>query len=93
MNSMAKMKHQDGYAPSAEETKKLNEIVSWLEDNGYRGIMMIHKGEIAVAWANVEDAEEVRHSIINSLGHIVEESEEAAVAIAHGMMKAVKQIQ
>ena len=40
-----------------------------------------------------EDAEEVRHSIINSLGHIVEESEEAAVAIAHGMMKAVKQIQ
>lgn len=90
---MAKMKHQDGYAPSAEETKKLNEIVSWLEDNGYRGIMMIHKGEIAVSWANVEDAEEVRHSIINSLGHIVDESEEAAVAIAHGMMQAIKQIQ
>lgn len=87
------MKHQDGYAPSPEETKKLNEIVSWLEDNGFRGIMMIHKGKIAVSWANVEDAEEVRHSIVNTLGHIVEESEEAAVAIAHGMMKALKQIQ
>lgn len=90
---MAKMKHQDGYAPSAEETKKLNEIVSWLEDNGYHGMMIIHKGEIAVSWASVEDAEEVRHSIVNSLGHIVDESQETAVAIAHGMMKAVKQIQ
>lgn len=90
---MAKMKHQDGYAPSAEDTKKLNEIVSWLEANGYHGMMMIHKGEIAVSWANVKDAEEVRHSIVNSLGHIVEESEKAAVAIAHGMMKALKQIQ
>ena len=46
-----------------------------------------------MSWANVEDAEEVRHSIVNTLGHIVEESEEAAVAIAHGMMKALKQIQ
>lgn len=90
---MAKMKHQDGYAPSAEETKKLNEIISWLEDNGYNGMMIIHKGEMAVSWAKVEDAEEVRHSIVNSLGHIVEESEEAAVAIALGMMKAVEQIQ
>ena len=90
---MAKMKHQDGYAPSAEETKKLNEIVSWLEDNGYRGIMTIHKGGIAVSWTNVEDAEEVRHSIINFLGLVVAESEEAAVAIVHGMMKALKQIQ
>lgn len=86
------MKHQDGYGPSAEETRKLNEIVSWLEDNGYHGMIMIHKGEIAVSWANVEDAEDVRHSIVNSLGHIVEESEETAVAIAHGMMNAVKQI-
>lgn len=90
---MTKMKHLDGYAPSAEETKKLNEIVSWLEDNGYHGMMMIHKGEIAVSWAKVEDAEEVRHSIVNSLGHIVVESEDTAVVIAHGMMKAVKQIQ
>lgn len=90
---MAKMKHQDGYAPSAEETKKLNEIVSWLEDNGYHGMMMIHKGEIAVSWANVEDAEEVRHSIVNSISHIVEESEDTAVSIAHGMMKALEQIQ
>jgi hypothetical protein len=90
---MAKMKHQDGYAPSAEETKKLNEIISWLEDNGYHGMMMIHKGEIAVSWAYVASAEEVRHSIVNFLGHIVEESEDTAVAIAHGMMKAVKQIQ
>ena len=93
MSNMANMKHQDGCAPSAEETKKLNEIVSWLEDNGYHGMMMIHKGEIAVSWANVEDSEEVRHSIVNSLGHIVEESEDTAVAIAHGMMKALKQIQ
>ncbi|MBQ6958109.1 MAG: hypothetical protein IJP77_06090 [Bacteroidales bacterium] len=90
---MAKMKHLDGYAPSAKETKKLNKIVSWLKDNGYRGIMMIQKGEIAVSWTNIEDSEEVRHSIINFLGHVAEESEEAAVAIAHGMMKALKQIQ
>lgn len=90
---MAKMKHQDGYGPSAEETKKLNEIVSWIEDNGFHGMMMIHKGEIAVSWANVEGAEEVRHSIVNSISHIVEESEDTAVAIALGMMEAVKQIQ
>lgn len=90
---MAKMKHQDGYAPSAEETKKLNEIVSWLEDNGFHGMMMIHKGEIAVSWAHVENAEEVRHIIVNSISHIVEEGEDAALAIALGMMKALKQIQ
>ena len=90
---MANMKHQDGYAPSAEETKKLNEIVSWLEDNGYHGIMMIHKGEIAVSWANVKDVEDVRHTIINSLNHIFEDSEETAVVIVHGMIMAVKQIQ
>lgn len=93
MSNMAKMKHQDGYAPSAEETKKLNEIVSWLEDNGYHGMMMIHKGEIAVSWANVKDAEEVRHSIVNSISHIVEESKDTAVAIAHGMIMALNSIQ
>lgn len=87
------MKHQDGYAPSEEETKKLNEIVSWLEDNGYHGMMMIHKGEIGVSWANVEDAEEVRHSIVNSISHIAEESEDTAAAIALGMIMALNLIQ
>lgn len=90
---MAEMKHQDGYAPSAEETKKLNEIISWLEDNGYNGIMLIHKGEVGISWANVKDAEEVRHSIVNSLGHIVEENQETAISIIRGMAAAISQIQ
>lgn len=37
------MKHQDGYAPSAEDTEKLNEIMTWLDNNGYKGIVLIHK--------------------------------------------------
>ena len=87
------MKHQDGYDPSADETKKLNEIVSWLENNGYNGIMLIHKGEVGVSWANVKDAEEVRHSIVNSLCHIVEENQETAISIIRGMAAAISQIQ
>lgn len=66
------MKHMDGYAPSAEDTKKLNEIVTWLVDNGYSGIMLVHKGDIGVSWVSEPDADSVRHTLINSIGHILD---------------------
>ena len=92
LQSMEEMKHQDGFAPYAEETAKLNEMVTWLVDHGYNGIVLIHKGEVGVSWMHVKDAEEVRHTFINSLGHIMEESVEAATDLARGMALAVKQI-
>lgn len=86
------MKHQDGYAPSAEDTAKLNEIMTWLDDNGYKGIVLIHKGDIGVSWMNETDAEAIRHDFINALGHIADDSEDLAVALVHGMSMAVGQI-
>lgn len=89
---MEEMKHMDGYAPSAEDTKKLNEIVTWLVDNGYSGIMLVHKGDIGVSWVSEPDADSVRHTLINSIGHILDESTEAAVNLIGGMSMAVDQI-
>ena len=89
---MEEMKHMDGYAPSAEDTKKLNEIVTWLVDNGYSGIMLVHKGDIGVSWVSEPDADSVRHTLINSIGHILDESTEAAVNLMGGMSMAVDQI-
>lgn len=86
------MKHQDGYAPSAEDTAKLNEIMTWLDDNGYKGIVLIHKGDIGVSWMNETDAESIRHDFINALGHIADDSEDLAVALVRGMSMAVGQI-
>lgn len=86
------MKHMDGYAPSAEDTKKLNEIATWLVDNGYSGIMLVHKGNIGVSWVSEPDADSVRHTLINSIGHILDESTEAAVNLMDGMSMAVDQI-
>ena len=40
---MEEMKHLDGFAPSAEDTAKLNEFVTWLVEHGFQGIVMIHK--------------------------------------------------
>ena len=49
---MEEMKHLDGFAPSAEDTAKLNEFVTWLVEHGFQGIVMIHKGDIGVSrWA------------------------------------------
>ena len=89
---MEEMKHMDGYAPSAEDTKKLNEIVTWLVDNGYSGIMLVHKGDIGVSWVSEPDADSVRHTLINSIGHILDESTDAAVNLMGGMSMAVDQI-
>ena len=87
------MKHQDGFAPSAEETAKLNEVATWLEDHGYQGIMLLHKGDIGVSWVQDDKgAEGYRKTIINSLGHILAESKEAAMALLKGMAIAISQI-
>ena len=89
---MTKMKHQDGFAPSAEDTAKLNEIVGWLEDHGFHGIVLIHKDDIGVSWVNEEGADEIRHNLINSLGHICNENVEVAMEFLKGMVLAVNQI-
>ncbi len=90
---MEKMKHQDGVTPSAEDTAKLNEIVTWLVDHGFKGVLLVHKEDVGVSWVHEKDADAFRHLLINSLGHILEESEEAATAFLKGMVLAVKQIQ
>lgn len=89
---MEKMKHQDGFAPSAEDTAKLNEIVGWLEDHGFHGIMLIHKDDIGVSWVSEEGADKIRHDFINALGHIAKESPDSAVALMRGMAMALNQI-
>lgn len=61
------MKHQDGYAPSAEDTAKLNEIMTWLDNNGYKGIVLIHKGDIGVSWMNETDAEAIGREVLRRL--------------------------
>lgn len=82
------MKHQDGYKPSSEETAKLNEIMSWLVNNGYHGIVIIYKGDTAVSWLHAEDAEEIRHALINSASHIFRESPSAGMDFAKGVCMA-----
>lgn len=89
---MAKMKHMDGYGPSAEDTKKLNEIVTWLTDHGYHGMMLVHKDGIGVSFCNEQSAADVRHTIINSLGHIVDDKPDIATNMMLGMRMALKQI-
>lgn len=84
---MEKMKHQDGYAPSAEDTAKLNEIVTWLVDHGYGGIVLVHKGDVGVSWMSEPDEEAARHLLMNSISHIAKESKEAARILLRGMMR------
>ena len=86
------MKHQDGYKPSEEETKKIAELVTYLEERGYKGIVMVNKGDVGVSWVNIEDANNVRHIIMNSLAHIAQESEDTAAEIAGGIILAANQI-
>ena len=86
------MKHQDGFSPSAEDTSKLNEFVTWLSDHGFHGIMIIHKENVGVSWINEKDADPIRHDFINALGHIAEESPDSAVALVRGMAMALNQI-
>lgn len=86
------MKHQDGYKPSAEETAKLNEFMSWLVDNGYGGIVIIRKGDVAVSWLHAENAEEIKHALLNSASHIFKESAEAGMDFAKGICLAAKEL-
>lgn len=86
------MKHQDGFSPSAEEVAKLEEFITWLVDNGFHGIMLINKGDIGVSWVNENDANQIRHDFINAIGHIYNESSDAAVALVNGMAMALNQI-
>ena len=90
---MEKMKHQDGVAPSAEDTAKLNEFVTWLNDHGYQGMLLVHKGDVGVSWYHEKNADSTRHTFINSLGHILDEDKSAAIALYEGMQLAVEQIQ
>ena len=89
---MAEMKAQDGYQPSEEEKKKINEFATYLQEQGYDGFLMVKKGDVGVSWANIKDADEARHIIINSLCHIMKESEDAATEIAGGIILASNQI-
>lgn len=91
---MEEMKHLDGFAPSAEDTAKLNEFVTWLVEHGFKGIVMIHKGDIGVSWLHHEKgADEIRHTLINSLGHIYDADEKAGIDLAKGIVLAANQIQ
>lgn len=90
---MEQMKHQDGVAPSAEDTAKLNEIVTWLNDHGYQGMLLVHKGDVGVSWYHEKNADETRHTFINALSHIILESKKAAKDLMLGMVLAVRQIQ
>ena len=89
---MAKMKNQGGVAPPEDEAKKLEEFVTWLEENGYNGILLVHKGDVGVSWVNEGDAEEIRHTLLNSLGHIFDENESVAVEFAKGIGLAAGQL-
>lgn len=84
---MEKMKHQDGYALSAEDTDKINGMMTWLVDHGYNGIMLVHKGDVGVSWMSEPDEEAVRHLLMNSISHIAKESKEAARILLRGMMR------
>ena len=86
------MKNQGGVAPSEDEAKKLEEFVTWLEENGYNGILLVHKGDVGVSWVNEGDAEEIRHTLLNSLGHIFDENESVAVEFAKGIGLAAGQL-
>ena len=89
---MEEMKHNDGVAPSSEDTTKLNEIVTWLTDHEFRGMMLVHKDGVGVSWCNERSADDIRHTFINSLGHIVSEKPEIAADMVQGMDMALQQI-
>lgn len=89
---MAEMTVQDGYQPSEEEKNKINEFVTYLEEHGYEGIMMISKEEVGVSWAKIKNDESVRHLLINSISHIASDDEDAAVELARGIILAAKRL-
>ncbi len=91
---MEKMEHLDGFAPSKDDTEKLNEFVTWLVEHGYKGIMLIHKDDTGVTWIREEGGDDAfRHDLINSLGHIYETNEAAAIDFARGIILAAQQLQ
>lgn len=92
---MEQMKHQDGFAPSAEDTAKLNEIVTWLTEHGYKGMMLIHnKDGVGISWVREDSgADAIRNDLINALGHIYDEDANAATDLAKGIILAAAQLQ
>lgn len=82
----------DGYAPSAEDTAKLNEYVTWLSEHGYKGLILIHKDDIGVSWCCELSADDIRHDLINAIGHIADEPVEMAAGLAKGVLLAAQQI-
>ena len=89
---MAKMKALDGYQPSEEDEKKINDFVTYLEEHGYKGIMIISKEGVGVSWAKIKNDESVCHLLINSISHIASDNEGAAVELAGGIILAAKQL-
>lgn len=84
------MKHQDGVAPSAEDTAKLNEMATWLDEHGYHGVVLLRKGDIGVSWVNEDQgADGIRKTIVNSIAHLFDESEEAAKELIKGMIMVI----
>ena len=53
------MKVQDGYQPSEEEKNKINEFVTYLEEHGYEGIMMISKEAENVTDTSTENSSQL----------------------------------
>ena len=89
---MEQMKHQGGVAPSAEDTAKLNEFVTWLTDHGFTGVILVRKGDVGVSWVHEEDAKSIRHLLIKSIESIFMEDEKAAMDLVKGMVGAIAQM-
>lgn len=85
---MEKMKSQGGVSPSAEESAKLEEFVTWLVEQGYDGVLLIHKGDVGVSWMHERSKESFQHMLLNSASHIFAESEEAGMTFAEGILLA-----
>ena len=85
---MEKMKSQGWVSPSAEESAKLEEFVTWLVEQGYEGVLIIHKGDVGVSWMHERSKESFQHTLLNSASHIFAESEEAGMTFAEGILLA-----
>lgn len=86
------MQHLDAHKPSVEETAKINEFVSYLVSHGYEGLVLIHKADIGVSWLREENADSIRHLLINSVGHIYDAQPNTAVDMAKGIIMAADQL-
>jgi len=86
------MKHLGGFAPSEDETGMIEEFVTWMEEHGYHGFLLINKCGVGVSWANEPSAEDFRNTIINSIAHIFDDNEIVATEFARGVVLAAKKL-